>query len=70
MANLAATYWKLKEFTKAEELEVVVLEKRKQLLGDDHPDTLRAMGNLALTYRSLNKPKKAKELEKLVKNNE
>jgi len=28
----------------------VVLEKRKQVLGDDHPDTLLSMANLACTY--------------------
>jgi hypothetical protein len=31
----------------AEVLEVVVMEKRKEVLGDDHPDTLLSMGNLA-----------------------
>jgi hypothetical protein len=67
MANLAATYSQLKEFTKAEELQVVVLEKQKQLLGDNHPDTLHAMENLASTYRSLDKLTKAEELEKFVK---
>ncbi|KAJ7853394.1 hypothetical protein B0H13DRAFT_2580728, partial [Mycena leptocephala] len=51
----------LEEFTKAEELEVVVLEKQKQLLGDDHPDTLLAMGNLAVTYRHPEELMKAEE---------
>jgi hypothetical protein len=26
------------------------MEKRKQVLGDDHPDTLTSMANLAATY--------------------
>jgi hypothetical protein len=26
------------------------MEKRKQLLGEDHPDTLTSMANLASTY--------------------
>jgi hypothetical protein len=30
--------------------QVVVMEKRKRLLGDDHPDTLRSMASLAVTY--------------------
>jgi hypothetical protein len=30
-----------------------VLEKQKQLLGDNHPDTLRTIGNLAIIQRRL-----------------
>jgi hypothetical protein len=40
-----------------------VLEKRKQVLGDDHPDTLRAMGNLGRTYHQLGQFQKAEELQ-------
>ncbi|KAJ7921622.1 hypothetical protein B0H13DRAFT_2267777 [Mycena leptocephala] len=58
--------WERKEFTKAGELEVVVLEKRKQLLGDDHPDTLHAMASLAATYWELKEFTKAEELEIVV----
>ena len=36
----------------AEMLQVMVMEKMKQLLGDSHPDTLRSMADLASTYRS------------------
>ncbi|KAJ7850251.1 hypothetical protein B0H13DRAFT_1905771 [Mycena leptocephala] len=50
----------------AEELEVIVLEKQKQVFGDGHPDTLRAMGNLASTYSDLGKFHKAEELEVVV----
>ncbi|KAJ7854230.1 hypothetical protein B0H13DRAFT_1642486 [Mycena leptocephala] len=50
----------------AKELDLAVLEKRKQVLGDAHPDTLRAMGNLASTYQNLGKFNKAEELEVLV----
>ncbi|KAJ7807724.1 hypothetical protein B0H13DRAFT_2295736 [Mycena leptocephala] len=56
----------LQEFKKAEELEVIVLEKRKQLLGDDHPDTLHAMANLASTYHKLKQFTRAAELEVVV----
>ncbi|KAJ7795887.1 P-loop containing nucleoside triphosphate hydrolase protein [Mycena leptocephala] len=61
-----ATYKQLKEFTKTEELEVIVLKKWKQFLGDDHPDTVRAMGNLANTYRHLKQFKNAEEIELIV----
>ncbi|KAK7028428.1 P-loop containing nucleoside triphosphate hydrolase protein [Favolaschia claudopus] len=37
-------------FQHAEELEVVVVEARTQLLGKEHPDTLTSMANLASTY--------------------
>ena len=42
-----------------------MLEKWKQLLGDNHPHTLRNMGNLASTYTTQGKFKKAEELEVL-----
>ncbi|KAJ7467271.1 hypothetical protein B0H11DRAFT_1732898, partial [Mycena galericulata] len=40
MGNLAVTYSKLGEHTRAEELETKVLKKRTEILGEDHPDTL------------------------------
>ncbi|KAJ7798078.1 hypothetical protein B0H13DRAFT_2245226 [Mycena leptocephala] len=73
IGNLAVTYNNLREFKKAEELQVVVLEKlkhlqekQKQLLGDDHPDTLLAMSNLSVTYSQLKEFTKAEELEVVV----
>ncbi|KAJ7721587.1 hypothetical protein B0H14DRAFT_3007600, partial [Mycena olivaceomarginata] len=53
MANLASTYGQLGRYKEAEPLESTVLEKQKQLLGADHPDTLEAMANLAATYHQL-----------------
>jgi hypothetical protein len=52
--------------TKAEELEVIVLEKRRQILGLDHPETLATMTNLANTYRDQGKLTEAEELEVIV----
>ena len=37
MANLASTYWNQGRWKEAVTLEVVVMEKTKQVLGDDHP---------------------------------
>jgi hypothetical protein len=62
MAELAATYRKLGKFSDAKELEVAVLEKRKQLFGTEHPKTLRSMRNLALTCRELGKLEDAEHL--------
>jgi tetratricopeptide (TPR) repeat protein len=39
-----------------------VLEKRRELLGEDHPDTLWAVGNLAMTYYKLGRFMQAEEL--------
>jgi hypothetical protein len=66
MSNLATISHDLKQFTKAEELKVIVMKNRKQLLGDDHPDTLHAMANLAVTYWTLKEFIKAEELEVIV----
>ncbi|KAJ6472596.1 hypothetical protein C8R45DRAFT_1164318 [Mycena sanguinolenta] len=51
------------EYQNAKDLEVTVLEKQKQILGDNHPDTLRAMGNLAATCSDLGEYQNAKDLE-------
>jgi hypothetical protein len=36
----------------AAELFVQVMETRKRVLGEEHPDTLISMNNLASTYRN------------------
>ena len=43
-------------------LQVVVMEKRKQVLGDDHPDTLTSMANLACMYTNQGRRKEAETL--------
>ncbi|KAJ6499503.1 hypothetical protein DFH09DRAFT_1289964 [Mycena vulgaris] len=50
-------------FNEAETLDRSVLEKRKQLLGADHPDTLSAMANLAATYWELGRYTEAEPLD-------
>jgi citrate lyase synthetase len=47
----------------AEELEVQVMETRKRVLGDEHPDTLTSMGNLASTYSNQGRWREAEELQ-------
>jgi hypothetical protein len=46
MANLAATYRNQGRWKEAEELQVEVMKKRKQVLGDDHPHTLTSIANV------------------------
>jgi hypothetical protein len=62
MGNLALTYNSQGRWKEAEELGLHVMESRKRVLGEDHPDTLTTMGNLALTYNSQGRWKEAEEL--------
>ncbi|KAJ7099119.1 hypothetical protein C8R44DRAFT_354966 [Mycena epipterygia] len=54
------------KFKKAENLQAVVVQKRRDLLGEDHLDTLEAMYWLAWIYRLLGKFKEAEQLEVVV----
>ncbi|KAJ7842310.1 hypothetical protein B0H13DRAFT_2286752 [Mycena leptocephala] len=62
-ARYGMIYYYAGRFEEAKGLYLAVLEKRTQVLGGDHPDTLRAMRNLASTYRVLGEFHKAEELE-------
>jgi len=42
---------------------VQVMETRKRVLGEEHPDTLTSMGNLASTYRNQGRWNEAEKLE-------
>ncbi|KAF5848294.1 hypothetical protein GGP41_005682 [Bipolaris sorokiniana] len=50
-------------YNEAGELEVQVMETRKRVLGDEHPDTLTSMANLASTYWNQGRWKEAEELQ-------
>ncbi|KAK3380825.1 hypothetical protein B0H63DRAFT_474432 [Podospora didyma] len=52
MANLASTYRNQGRWKEAEELGVQVMEIRKRVLGEEHPNTLASMANLAFTWKS------------------
>ena len=52
MANLASTFWSQGQWEEAEELEVEVMETRKDKRRADHPSTLSSMANLAFTWRN------------------
>ncbi|KAF7345915.1 FabD/lysophospholipase-like protein [Mycena venus] len=62
----ARIYYDSGRFNEAKLLELLVLERQKQLLGADHPDTLSAMSNLAFTYRKLGRYQEAEPLEGIV----
>ncbi|KAJ7452286.1 hypothetical protein FB451DRAFT_1185873 [Mycena latifolia] len=64
--TLATMYRGSGMFPQAAELDKMVLTKRRELLGEDHPDTLIIMGNLALSYLEMGQFQEAAELEKVV----
>ena len=66
MGNLAQTLAALGDLDSARELQEQVLEGLRQLLGEQHDETLRAMGNLAQTLAALGDLDSARELQEQV----
>ncbi|QRW10163.1 kinesin light chain [Ceratobasidium sp. AG-Ba] len=66
MAKLALTYWAKGRYDEAEELQVKVLEARKQAYGEGHAETLANMNNLGSIYHSQGRYEQAEQLGKLV----
>ena len=50
--DLALSFYSEEDYTSALPLFQKCLEKRKEKLGEDHPDTLTTMNNLAGLYKS------------------
>ena len=65
-AHIGLIYFEQGCWKEAEALGVAVMEKKKQVLGDDHPDTLLSMANLACTYGNQGQLKDAEALEVVV----
>ena len=63
---LAVIYYKFGRYDEAVLLEDQVLQQRKGLCGNSHPDTLTAMANLAGTYYGQRDYERAEELERKV----
>ncbi|KAF8182437.1 hypothetical protein K438DRAFT_1158751 [Mycena galopus ATCC 62051] len=59
-------FWEGGMYKQSEKLLKEVLEKQKQLLGDNHPNTLLTMGSLANRYKDQGEYQKAKELNIIV----
>ncbi|KAJ7713115.1 hypothetical protein B0H16DRAFT_1743639 [Mycena metata] len=70
VADFRKAFWQIYYYTgkfkDAQAIAEQVLEKSKFLVGDDHADTLLAMGDLASTYSRLGDFQKAMELNVLV----
>jgi MoxR-like ATPase len=58
----ATTLYSDGRYEEAEGLEVQVIEIRKRVLGDEHPDTLASIANLASTYRKQGRWKESEVL--------
>ncbi|KAJ6535505.1 P-loop containing nucleoside triphosphate hydrolase protein [Mycena capillaripes] len=56
-------YWEGGFWKQAEALNVAMMEIRKRVLGEEHPDTLTSIANLALTYWSQGRWNDAEALE-------
>jgi hypothetical protein len=52
MNNLASTFWAQSRYEEAESLNVQVIEIKKKVLGEEHPNTLNTMSNLAHTWEA------------------
>ena len=48
ISNLATTYMNQGQWKEAKELQVLVMEMMKWVLGEEHPHSLKSMANLAL----------------------
>jgi tetratricopeptide (TPR) repeat protein len=65
-AQYGMIYYYAGRYEEAKELELEILEKRRKLFGDDHPDTIHAMHRLAITYDGLGQFKQAEDLKVVV----
>ena len=61
--NFALVMQENGDWKNAESLEVQVVNLRKKLLGEEHPETLSSMANLAETYRNQGRWNEAEELQ-------
>jgi hypothetical protein len=60
------TYQDQGKLVDAAQLQEKVLEARRRIQGEEHPDTLTTMDNLALTYQDQGKPVDAAQLQEKV----
>jgi hypothetical protein len=66
MSNLINTYHWLGRLNKAAELGVLVMEKRKEIQGEDHPETVWIMTELVSMYENLGRATEAQVLSKTI----
>jgi len=64
MASLAATYHNQGRYDAAETLKKRVLDLRREVVGEKHPDTISSMAELATTYHNQGRYDAAETLKK------
>ena len=62
MNNLASFYWMQHRYMDAHPYYVKTLDLSRQILGEDHPNTLRSMHNLASSFEYLGQSAEAERL--------
>jgi hypothetical protein len=62
-ARLQRVYVDGGRWKEAEKLDVLMMETRKQVVGEEHSNTLTSMSDLALTYWNQSRWKEAEVLE-------
>ena len=63
LARIGRYHWEEGRFEEAEELEVQVLDLRKRVLGEKHPDTITTMASLASTWQQQGRSNEAERLK-------
>lgn len=66
-SNLAVDLRALGRVEEALALDEDTLDRRRRVLGEDHPDTLLSASNLAVDLRRLRRTKEAKALDAYVR---
>ncbi|KAJ7245374.1 hypothetical protein B0H12DRAFT_1187588 [Mycena haematopus] len=62
----AYIYYYAGQYTRAVQLEIIIMKEKQKLLGDDHLDTLSAMHSLAVIYDNLGRFEEAEKLQVVV----
>jgi Tetratricopeptide repeat len=62
-SNFAFVLWESGDWDTAEQLQKKIIEMRKKLLGQEHPDTLSSIGSLASTYSDQGRWNEAEQLK-------
>ncbi|CAI0654350.1 unnamed protein product [Colletotrichum noveboracense] len=62
LLNVTGYFLYCGRWAQAEQVAAQSIKLREEILGEEHPDTLRSMGNLAATYRNQGRWEEAEEL--------
>lgn len=63
LGNYCTVLFQLGEYERARELTEKILDRRRQALGDDHPDTLHSANTLAVLLRATGEYARARDLD-------